>query len=270
MNQKIEKTIREISEKIRSWDMVEAVSTADSSDVDKLHPYFFISLDVYVKGQFSGRKDVPWQESGLPGEDVRKNLHPSLYAFETSLTYKKDRFLVDNVPVRIEYKDTAWIDSLTAADPKSLRELCRNGTYTFYRLISGEVFFSKSLWIEDKKDQLRRSPEEMWESLQAHYRSASDHAVSDLASSVLSEDMYFFQISLSGFLKNITRLLFAINRRFEPSGRYAGKLVFGLPSIPEHFKGRYDALLRFTEELNPARKAEVAELLAKSVYGMVR
>jgi hypothetical protein len=59
-----------------------------------------------------------------------------------------------------------------------------------------------------------------------------------------------------------------INREFEPSARKSSEYVFTLPSLPENFRGRFESFLRQDGGLDMRRKAEVAELMAKSVLAM--
>lgn len=256
MKQEVEEILAVIIKQLASFESVEAVSSADSEDADILHPYFFISLDVFTTAP-------------LDGENLPRSYHPDQYAFESSLAYVKDRFMVNNVPIRLEYKTTSWVESLLSDNQRSVREVCKNGTYTFHRLSRGETLFSRTGWIENIKSKLMIISDEKWSALCSHYRSASDHDLGDMSAAVLTGDLFFFNLSLAGFVRNITRLLLAVNRGFEPSGRKIDALIFTLPVLPEHFKGRYDALLRCDADLDPPRKREVAELLAKSVYCLV-
>ncbi|MDR1059062.1 MAG: DUF4037 domain-containing protein, partial [Treponema sp.] len=122
---------------ISLWPGVECISLNEAALPDILHPYFALILDVYCRGPIPGAEE----RSRLYGEDV--------LAFETSGQKNKDRFLIGNIPVRLEYKTTGKIEELVAlADTRidSLWLAKDSGTYGYYRLVKGELLFSRSGW----------------------------------------------------------------------------------------------------------------------------
>jgi hypothetical protein len=119
--------------------------------------------------------------------------------------------------------------------------------------------------MESIRAALGKLPAEFWIFLAEVGQKTIEHSLADLQAAALATDEYFFIQSLAGFLTSVSRLLFAVNRRFEPSGRTMGKSILELEVIPENFRGRYWNLLRQDNELDLQRKAEVAELLTRSL-----
>jgi hypothetical protein len=117
---------------VSEWPAVECVLLNEAALPDTLDPYFALILDVYYKGE------VP---AGIPGAEKRHEFFgDDLVAFETSAKESKDRFLVGDIPVRLEYKSVEMVEELvTIADTnlKSLWLIKDSGTYGFYRLARG-------------------------------------------------------------------------------------------------------------------------------------
>ena len=126
------------------WEGVECVALNESALPDTLHPYFALILDIYYR-------------DSIPLAEERQILYGSdLVAFETAggesgkNHFNKDRFLIGDIPVRLEYKSVDIIEELvTIADSKldSLWFIKDSGTYGFYRLSHGEIIFFRNDWI---------------------------------------------------------------------------------------------------------------------------
>jgi len=69
-------------------------------------------------------------------------------------------------------------------------------------------------------------------------------------------------------VKSICSMLYAINRRFEPSGRQLYEQILELDVLPENFRGRFYSILRDDPEFNHERKQEIAELMTRSVINL--
>jgi hypothetical protein len=255
MKQKVERIARSLSEQIITWDTVDAITLADSAHEEVLDPYFFLSLDVYFT------REIP------PG-DERKGFFPDSVAFETSIGYHKDRFLLEDFPVRIEYKHIPAITSMVDNPGDHLEVYNRIGTYSLYRLFYGDILGVKSSWLQEIRTTLDNLPTSFWQVLKNSFQASLGHTVNDLESSTLQDDTYFFVLSSAQLVKKMVSLLFVINREFEPSARKSSEYVFTLPSLPENFRGRFESFLRQDGGLDMRRKAEVAELMAKSVLAM--
>jgi len=237
------------------WDGVDTVTLAETIESDLYDPYFFLSLDVYYRGS-------------VPDVETRMRVFSDAGAFESSSVTSKDRFLVENVPIRIEYKDMARIDEILARTNENMWVFRQTGTYMFYRLESARVLASKTEWLEQVRTSLRGLPDMFWSRIANSSRATMEHYLSDLIAAVIRDDKLFYLISSAGFMKSFLSLLFVLNRCFEPSGRMLFDKVWELGALPENFKGRFQSFLRDDPEFPPSRKREIAELMAKSVILM--
>jgi hypothetical protein len=139
----------------------------------------------------------------------------------------------------------------------------------FYRLYYGSVLLQNTAWIENARKRLEELPENLWRKLREAFFSASEHHLTDLKSAVVRDDSLFYLVSLSGFIRNVCSFLFAVNERFEPSGRKLFEQTLQLKTLPENFRGRFDSILREDKELPPSRKQEIAEKIVRSLMYMV-
>lgn len=255
MKRKVERISADLSQRLATLEGIEAITLAEAPSEEATDPYFLISLDVYHRG-------------ALPDSESRQRLFFDAGAFETSSVAAKDRFLIEGTPVRVEYKDVSRIEGILGKIERNLWVFRQTGTYMFYRLENGIILFKRSLWIEFVREELKALPDSFWELLRRASQATMEHYLSDLTAAVARGDPFFYVISHAGFVKSACSMLFVLNRRFEPSGRALAQHILELPRLPEHFKGSFDSLLREDPELTPARKREVAELLARSLIAM--
>ena len=255
MKRKIDRISTDLAERLKDWEDVDCILLADSVVADQFDPYFLLSLDVYYRGQ-------------LPVSEVRQQLFSDAGAFESSSVAAKDRFLIKEVPVRVEYKDMSRVDDILARTRDNMWVFRQTGTYMFYRLESGQILYRSSDWIDEVRKHLGELPDSFWELMIRASRATMEHYLSDLISSVMRDDNLFYLISSAGYLKSFLSLLFVINRKFEPSGRRLYEMVWKLREHPENFKGRFESFLRDSAVFPPSRKMEIAELMAKSIVGM--
>ncbi len=255
MQRKVANVSEYLSERLFTWEQVDCIARADTLDVDVYDPYFYISLDVYYRGE-------------IPDVEERMGFFSEAGAFESSSVASKDRFLIDNLPIRVEYKDMSRVDQILARTDENMWVFRQTGTYMFYRLETAEVLKKRSDWIDQVREKLDQLPELFWKRLANAGRATMEHYLSDLTAAVMREDELFYLISAAGFLKSFLSLLFVVNRKFEPSGRMLCERVWNLPELPENFKGRFSSFLRQDPEFPPSRKRELAELLAKSAVMM--
>lgn len=254
MQQKVERAIERVVGIVRSWSSVDAVVALESGE-DIYDPYFFVSLDIYYSGE-------------LPSREEREAQFSDVFAFETLDPDRKDRFLLDEIPFRLEYKDEARFDELFRQAKKSAAVLRDGGTYPFYRIQNGRELFIESNWLGKMQDAVANLPEEFWDQLRTTYQARMEHNLNDLAAAVVREDQLFYMISLANFVRSICGVLLAVNREFEPSDRRLAETVRNLEVLPESFRGRFDSLLRQEPDLTPERKSEIATLFAKSVMAL--
>ena len=255
MKRKVEQICADITDKLSMWEGVEAIVLVSPVTIDPDDPSLFISLDVYYHGDLI--------------EPVKRHaLFAEAGAFESSSVATKDRFIIREIPVRVEYKAVERIDTILERAEEHLYVFRQTGTYMFYRLATGSVLYKRSDWLNAVRDRMHRIPDSFWVLLRDSCRSTMEHYLSDLSAAVINDDAFFFLVSAAGFIKSFCSLLFVINHTFEPSGRQLYVKVFELPILPENFKGRFESFLREDPEFGPERKREVAELLAKSVVFM--
>ena len=241
---------------VSKWPAVECVLLNEAALPDTLDPYFALVLDVYYKG-------------GIPNAEKRSvSFGDDLVAFETSPKENKDRFLIGDIPVRLEYKSVEMVEELvTIADTKleSLWLIKDSGTYGFYRLSRGETVFSRSNWIERIRARLENLGDEFWQDMKNSHVSKMDHFLSDLGAALMQGDDFFYLISAAGFIKNASIALFCINRHFEPSHRAYYSRILELKELPDSFESYFDTFLRPDPELTKERKFAVAQLIARGI-----
>jgi hypothetical protein len=254
MNRKVERSLDYILETLRTWDSVDTIAMVKSGE-DIYDPYFFLSLDVYYRGE-------------IPDAASRIGMFADTAAFESSKINKKDRFLLNDTPFRIEYKDLERFDSLVRGAKGSAAAIRDSGTYVFHRIVNAQVLYQKSKWIDDSREILSDLPDTFWKELRSSMQARMEHYFGDLSAAVVREDDLFYMISAVGFIQSLSNVLFAVNREFEPSGRMLADEVNGLRILPDSFEARFESFLRLGDGISPDRKRELAELLAKSVIAL--
>lgn len=241
---------------LSSWDGVECVTLNEAALPDTLDPYFALILDTFYSAAIPG----PAERSRLYGADIA--------AFETSSQGNKDRFLIGDIPVRIEYKSTEKIGELVSiADTRleSLWLIKDSGTYGYYRLANGEILFQRNDWITRVRERLLNLDDRFWSQMRDAHQSKMEHFLSDLGAALLQGDDFFYLISASGFIKTACLTLFCINRRFEPAHRAYFKQVLSLPVLPESFASRFETFLSSDSEITMERKHNLAQLIARGI-----
>jgi len=244
---------------LSSWPTVECICLNEAAQPDVLDPYFALILDVYYRDQVP----PPAERQGLYGSQVA--------AFETSAQQNKDRFILNSLPVRIEFKNKNKIEELVdiaTAHPENLWLIKDSGTYGFYRLTHGEVLFERTPWIESLRSRLTSLSEPFWREMRESYQSKMEHFLSDLGAALLQNDDFYYLISAAGFIRSACAVLFCINHRFEPSHKYYYEEVLKLPVLPAEFAGRFESFLRNEPSITPERRYSVAQLIARSIIAL--
>jgi len=244
---------------VSAWGGVEAVCLNEAALPDTLDPYFALILDIYYKDPIPG----PEERQTLFGDDLQ--------AFETSARANKDRFLIGDIPVRLEYKPVRRVEELiTIADTRleNLWLIKDKGTYGFYRLSNGEIIFHRTDWIKDMRDRLKNLGHEFWQNMRNAHESKMEHFLSDLGAAVMQGDDFFYHISAAGFMKNACLTLFCINERFEPSHRAYYKQVLELKVLPDSFRGYFENFLKVSSESSQQRNFYIAQHIAKGIVSL--
>lgn len=255
MKLKVDRIARDLAEVLKSWNTVECVAVCEQSEADTLDPYFALALDVYYR-------------DSIPDIEARRTAFGEAGAFESSTAQNKDRFFLEGLPVRVEYKNIDIIERCISQDPSSLWLLPGSGTYFFYRLVTASVLWQRSDWMKKAREELKNLPDSFWLSLRKAFESKMEHNLSDLGAAAYQDDGFFYLVSLGAFLRYAAAALFMINRQFEPSHRGIEEHLYALPVLPSGFKGNWESLVRFASTENRSQRFKIAELLAKSIIDL--
>lgn len=236
---------------LAAWDIVDTVTVLRFGS-DRYDPSFFVSFDVYYHGS-------------LPSAAEREEQFAFTSAYETTVDGQKDRFLHEDVPVRVEYKAIRDVDfQVSKARNPDIGDPVRS-TYGFYRLVHSEPVLLRSNWLTVVRRTLAELPDRFWERRVRTLRARMEHTFVDLSSAVYSEEELFAQLSLARFVESVCELLFALNRRFEPAGRGIRAELMDLATLPEEFETRLDHLIGTNSRVGGKRKREIAQLLTRSL-----
>jgi len=259
MKYKTKKLTERFVSLLSQWPEVECVSLNEAADPDTLDPYFAVILDVYHTGS-------------IPEPEKRKEIYgPDAAVFESSGGGNKDRFLVGDLPVRLEFKNTGIIEELISIVESRQDDLWlvkNSGTYGFYRLAHGELLFSRTGWIDKIRNKLLGFGDDFWALMRDAIQCKMEHSLSDLGAALYNNDEFFYLISSSLFIKYACLALFCINRRFEPSHKAYYKQVLELPVLPDSFAASLETFLRENEELTMERKYNIAQFMARNVLAL--
>jgi hypothetical protein len=241
---------------LSAWPGIECVTVNEAALPDTLDPYFALILDVFYSAP------IP------PPEERRRLYGPDLLAFESSPQAVKDRFLIGDIPVRLEYKSTAKIEELTAiagGRPESLWLIKDAGTYAFYRLANGDLLFSRTGWIGGIRRNLEGLGDSFWEGMRTASQSKMEHFLNDLGAAYLQNDEFHYLLASAGFIKEACLTLFCANRRFEPSHRAYYRQVLELPRLPDSFPAELENFVRQGPELTMERRYSLAQVIARGI-----
>jgi len=263
MHRKVESLAAKITQALSAWDKVECVASGEYSEVDILDPYFALVVDVYSRG-------------GVPDAESRKAAFSAVAgdpgAFESSAAQFKDRFFIDGLPIRVEYKDVGLVDELIAGakvlDSKIMWGLKNSGTYVFHRLKNCRVLYKDSDWIDRVRREIRDLPSQFWRAMREAYQLKMEHLLADLGAAAQSDDEYFYDVSSAAFIRYAAAALFMANKKFEPSHRSVSALLSSLKKLPEDFNGRWDSLVRYDPGISKSQRFKVAQLIARSILAI--
>jgi hypothetical protein len=263
MKRKVERIAQSITAAVTSWKEVECVALGEHSEADVLDPHFALVVDVYLHGSpptVEERQAAFASALGQPG------------AFESSAVQSKDRFFIEGLPLRVEYKNVATIDDVierSKGPDSTLVWIVKNsGTYMFYRLVSSRVLFQRSDWIKRARKDISNLPDAFWDGLRGAFTAKMEHYLADLGAASFGDDGYYYGVSLAGFTRYAAAALFMANRSLEPSHRFVSARLRELKILPDNFLGRWETLLRPESGISGAQKYEVAELIARSVLAL--
>jgi hypothetical protein len=256
MKYKTKMLVERFTEILSLWEGVECITLNEAALPDTLDPYFALILDVFCS-------------SGIPGADERCRMYgEDVAAFESSGQNEKDRFLIGDIPVRLEYKKTEKINELVdiaCTNHESLWFIKDSGTYGFYRLVNCEVIFSRTNWIHDIRERLTHIGDQFWTEMRSNVQSKMEHFLSDLGAACFQGDKFHYLIASAGFIKTACLTLFCINKRFEPSHRAYFKQVCGLPILPGSFSAEFQTFLENNSSADLDSRFYLAKLIAQKI-----
>ncbi|MDR0476031.1 MAG: DUF4037 domain-containing protein [Treponema sp.] len=264
MKFKTKQLVDRFAQIISEWPGVECISLNEAALPDTLDPYFALILDIY----FNDSIPLADKRRELYGDDI--DVFEST-GYESAKRESKDRFLIGDIPVRLEYKSVKLIDekaSIAHSRLESLWLIKDSGTYGFYRLTNGEIIFSRTGWILELRKRLQNLGNEFWQSMISANESKMEHFLSDLGAAAIQKDEFHYLISSAGFIKSVCLTLFSINRRFEPSHRAYYKQVLELPVLPEAFHAQLETFLRSGIDLGMERKFSLAQVIAREILSL--
>lgn len=255
MKAKVKKVVDEIVGVLKDWDGVQTVILQHFVEKDVYDPNFSVTLDVFTDG------DIPEMEA-------REASFPGSRYFESSRVSTKDRFMMGDLPVRISYKDTSRVDAVLEVTDSEAWLSRERGTYLFHRIATGSVEWSRDKWIDGVLKKLDNLPDSFWSAWIDSCHRKIDHYLGDVGAASMKGDQLYFQLSLSGFMKSVVEVLFAVNHVFESGPRdYTASLGL-LETVPDGFDANWRSLLRDDAELPADRKREIAELLARGLFAI--
>ena len=255
MKHNVELLAERLTAVLASWPSVECVLSCEAAETDVIDPYFALVLDVYCDGD-------------MPDDAARQAAFGDPGAFESSHGREKDRFFLDGLPIRLEYKNRASVDAIIDGGFRARDVIKGQGSYLFHRLGNGTVLYSKSAWIDRVRAGLGRVPAALWKDLREAEQFRMEHSLSDLGGAALKDDRFFYYVSLAGFMRACVSVLFALNRQWEPSDRHMTELLFALPVLPEDFNGRWGLLTRTDGSVGAEKKYQVAQLITRSIFAL--
>ena len=259
MKYKTKLLVERFSSIISKWPGVECISLNEAAMPDTLDPYFALIMDIYYRDPIPR----PEERHELFGDD--------LIAFETSGKGNKDRFMIGDIPIRLEYKSVRRMEELTTiADTRleSLWLIKDKGTYGFYRLFNGEIIFSRNDWIMLMRSRLENFKDEFWQNMRIAYESKMEHFLGDLGAALMQGDDFFYLTSSAGFIKAACLTVFCVNKKFEPSHRAYYKQILELKELPDSFRSYFESFITSSPEMTKERKFSMAQLMARSIVSL--
>lgn len=246
--------VNPIVEVMSRWSGIDTMALLHSGS-DRYDPYNFLSVDAYCSGE-------------IPAPDVREAELRDQVAFESSPGARKDRFLIGETPIRIEYKDIRRFDAIVKTARSGLPDLRDAGTYPFYRLAAAEIVHEGTGWIRRVRDDLEKLPPVFWTRLRDNQVARAEHTYADLSAAAFRDDELFFVVSAGRFVRSIAGLLFTVNRRFQPSYRLLTDELARLEVLPGSFAARLETFVRQDGSITMEQRRELAELMITSVIAL--
>lgn len=257
MRHKVERIATSLVRTISDWGCCECITVGENAEKDLFDPGFALILDVYVTG-------------GIPEPEDRADSFGNPGAFENAPAQAKDRFFLEEVPIRVEYKQVGDIGKLLDNSLDFLKILKNSGTYPLYRLKTAQILFNRTGWIFDIRSGLENLGDRFWEVMHLTFLRKMEHYYSDLGESVATGDDFYYMVSAAGFLRFSAATLFMANKVFEPSHRDIDGKLHELPRVPEDFLSAWAAFIAPDTQSVRTRQLRIAELMARKLVAFPR
>ncbi len=234
------------------WQGVDCICVSQRSDTDEFDPRFALVLDVYFR-------------RGIPAADRREKLFDNPGAFESSQGTMKDRFFLDEIPIRVEYKHIPGVQDLVERPLRHIKLIKNAGTYPLYRLLHFKLAYSRSDWIERMRESLSNFPKEAWDAFFYSFSAKMEHYLADLGAASVSDNPFFLLVSKAGFLRFAGASIYMHNHAFEPSHSEYENNLRKLPRLPANFKALWEGISSDSIEMAEFRRFELARVLAREI-----
>jgi hypothetical protein len=253
MKRKSEEISSFLIDTISQWAGVDCICVDRRSQQDELDPHYALVFDIYYR-------------RGLPPIEKRQHLFDNPGAFESAPGGMKDRFFLDEIPIRVEYKHIPGVQDLIERPLRHIRLLKNAGTYPLYRLLNFPLVFSKSDWIDRMRSGLHSFPQDAWQGLFDSFSAKMEHYLSDFGAAAVSDNPFFRLMSRAGFLKYAGASIFMFNHVFEPSHAEYEYQLKRQPILPANFASLWDSIAGERDDLSEFKEFELARLLAREIF----
>jgi len=255
MKRKSEEVSAFLIDTVRQWDGVDCICIDQRSQQDELNPHYALVFDVYYR-------------DSIPSVEKRRKLFNNPGAFESAPGGMKDRFFLDEIPVRIEYKHILEVQDQVEHPLRHIKLLKNTGTYPLYRLLHFPLVFSKGDWIDRMRAGLTNFPLDAWLGLFDSFSAKMEHYLSDFGAAAVSENQFFRLMSRAGFLRFAGASIFMANHVFEPSHAEYEVQLKNQPMLPANFANIWDSISGERSDLSEFKKFELARLLAREIFDL--
>jgi len=237
---------------IKKWNHVETL-TYYVLGKDKYDPYYTLLFDVYYKSE-------------LPSKVERRRIFDFAEFIETSRITTKDRMLIDDVPVRINYKSLEEVESFIKDFRSDAPRYYVQTTYPLWRISHFEVHYTKGEWFSNVKMMIAELPDSFWVRQLRILRKKVEHILVDMKSALFAKDDFFFFISSSSFIWYLIEFFHVAAHRFVPPGKLLGHSLRTLPGLSEELSSRISTFFRDKSDLSHAQRLQLAELIVQNAF----
>jgi hypothetical protein len=252
---KVQEIANECAQKMASLKNCRAVVLGETNGFEVYDPGFTIDLDVFHHGK-------------LPPVSERKKVLGDPKIFESPPVYPVDRFLVDDLPVIVNYKRIDKINDIFKRIAKHEWVFRKATTNILYRLKEGNILYNKDGWILSVRKRFGKIPADFWSNILISANFLIEYYYRELSVAAAKNDGLLYLISLSNLIHSICGYIFAINKEFEPGPRILHERLLNLKILPDEFTSRFDIIIDPSSEYSLEKKSEVARLLVSSLLQM--